>query len=192
MKMLKTVLLSIIFATLALPAARAQPVPADTPEAVVTAMNASMAAGDWQAAAAWFDPQALQDFRAMLAPLVDTVPEAQQGLMVAMLFDGNSVDSLKRASDAEFFASFMAGMMRMSGGKLERNDIIGSVAEGDELRHVVTRATASAEGVRITKMEVVSLRKTPHGWRAMLKGDMTGMVEALKSRMGATSGQTQD
>ncbi|MDO5609311.1 MAG: hypothetical protein Q4G62_00770 [Pseudomonadota bacterium] len=189
MKMLKTVLLSIILAMLALPAARAQPVPTDTPEAVVAAMNASMAVADWQAAAAWFDPQALQDFRAMLAPLVDAVPDAQQSVILAMLFAGSSAEDLKRASDAEFFASFMAAMMR---GKLEDNDIIGSVAEGDELRHVVTRATASAEGVRITKMEVVSLRKTPHGWRAMLKGDMTGMVEALKSRMGATSGQVAD
>lgn len=192
MKMLKILLLSIILMMFSLPIARARQAPADSPEAVVVAMNEAMAKGDWKASATWFDPKALKDFRAMLAPVLDAVPNGQGGSMIAMLFDAESADSLKRASDAEYFASFIAGTMRMSGSELESNEIIGSVAEGDDLRHVVTRSTASAQGVRITNMEVISLRKTPQGWRVLLKGDMTGMVETLKSRLGAVSGQGQD
>ncbi|MGY0504109.1 hypothetical protein [Luteimonas sp. e5] len=184
-------LLAIVLA-LGLPVARAQHATTDTPESVVAAMNTSMMAGDWNAAAAWFDPQALQDFRAMLAPLIETTPAEARAALLGTLFDVESADALSGVSDAEFFASFMTGLMRTSGGMVEAAQIIGSVAEGDDLRHVVTRSTASAQGVRVSRMDVVSLRRTPQGWRALLKGDMTGLVEALKAQAQQAAGQGPD
>ena len=54
----------------------------ETAEAAVEAMNKAMQAGDWKAAAATFDTQAIKDFRAMLMPVIDSLPQDQADAMV--------------------------------------------------------------------------------------------------------------
>ena len=71
-------------------------------------------------------------------------------------------------------------MMQTSGGKLEGQEILGGISEGAERRHMVVRSTASAMGVSITQMEVVSLNLTPQGWRLALSGKIDGMAKALQ------------
>lgn len=168
--------------------ALAQSVRTASPEAMVEAMSRAMAAGDWTAAAASFDPQALKDFRALLMPVLERLPADQAEAMAASVFSRQSVARLRNGSDAEFFAAFMAGMMAMGGGRLEASQVIGSVAEGSDLRHVVVRNRASASGLSMTKMEVVSVRRTPEGWRVLLKGEMKGLAEAMVRRLGQPGG----
>ena len=66
------------------------------------------------------------------------------------------------------------------------------VAEGADVRHVVTRSKVAAQGIEMTKMDVVSLRRTPQGWRVQLKGDMTGMAELMKRRLQGDGGKGAD
>lgn len=195
MKYLARLLLPVLLATSALPLQAQAPAPAaaaNTPQATVAAMNQAMERGDWKAAAAQFDPQALKDFRAMLMPVIDAAPAAQRETMVKTMFDIGSLDELKRASDGDFFASYMGGILSLAGGKLVSNDIIGEVAEGADVRHVVTRSRVAAQGIEMTKMDVVSLRRTPQGWRVQLKGDMTGMAELMKRRLQGDGGKGAD
>lgn len=158
----------------------------ETAEAAVEAMNKAMQAGDWKAAAAIFDTQAIKDFRAMLMPVIDGLPQDQADAMVKTIFAAPSAASLRKQSDAEFFSGFMGGLMAMAGGKIEDTQVIGSVTEGESTRHVVVRNRVSAMGLSMTKMEVVSALNTPQGWRLQLKGDMKGMAETMARRLRAT------
>lgn len=76
--------------------------------------------------------------------------------------------------------------MAMAGGKIEDTQVIGSVAEGESIRHVVVRNRISGMGVSMTKMEVVGARETKEGWRLQLKGDMKGMAETIARRLRGT------
>lgn len=67
----------------------------ETPEAAVEAMNQAMLAGDWDAVAATSDPEALRDFRAILMPVVDSLPAEQPDVMVKTIFAATSAASLR-------------------------------------------------------------------------------------------------
>lgn len=54
-----------------------------------------MQAGDWDAVAAAFDPGALRAFRAILMPVVDSLPQDQADAMVKTIFAATSAASLR-------------------------------------------------------------------------------------------------
>ena len=167
------------------PASHAQAV-ADTPEAVAGAMYSRMQGGDMRGAAELFDPAALKEFHDMLGPVMGLLAEDGDATpMLGPLFGGASPKQLKSASDGEFFAAMLNGILGRSGVKLESQQILGSVAEGPDLRHVVTRNTASGLGMTMTEMEVVSLRRVDGAWRVLLSGQMKGMAEAIRRGLDA-------
>jgi hypothetical protein len=172
----KTLLALSLIGT-SLPILAAELTPIDTPETVLRESYRRMQASDWNSAAETFDPAALKQFREMLAPIL----EASEGAgMLALFFDGQTAESLKAMSDQAFFAGMIANMMKTSGGTLDSQQVIGGVAEGADRMHMVVRSKASAMGLSITQMEVVTLNNTPDGWRLALSGKMEGMAQALQ------------
>lgn len=175
----------------------AAPPPKDaTPEQVATEAYARMKAGDWQGAAETFDPAALARFRAMMQPVIDaaakpapasddgTVAIDTSGMVLAMLFSpATSIDEVRALSDAEFMGRVMKNMTGMGKVQLDRQTLLGAVPEGPDVVHLVARAQASADGVAMTQMEVITLNRTPDGWRLAMSGDMSGLAEALGARM---------
>ena len=178
---MKTILRSLLLALL-LPTAMVQAqAAADTPEAVAGALFSRMQGGDMRGAAELFDPAALKEFHDMLGPVVEMLADdGAASPAIGSLFGDASPKQLKSASDAEFFAAMLGGILGRSGVKLESQQVIGSIAEGPDLRHVVTRNTASGMGLTITEMEVVSLRRVDGAWRALLSGQMKGMADAIR------------
>lgn len=152
-------------------------------EQVAAESYARMRAGDWQAAAETFDPAALKQFRDMMAPMLEgPVGEAMAGMFFG---EGQRGGDLAKMSDGAFFAGFMRNVSGGVGARLEGQQILGAVAEGPDRQHLVTRATAEAMGVRMTQMEVVTLNRTPQGWRLALSGELEGMAQALRRASGA-------
>lgn len=188
-------LAALLWAPLAQAADAAAAVDLSQPEAVVEAMSGRAQARDWKGVAALFDPAALKDFRGLLAPLValaaKEAPEAGAGPdpRLALLFAGMDAKQLAGASDADFFAAYMGGMVNMAQADVGKTEILGSVAEGEDRRHVVVRSTASAMGIAITKMQVVSLRHRAEGWRIELSGDVRGMAEAMNRQLSGEGGE---
>jgi len=187
--------LSAIVLTAALCFANAAPLwaadlkPDASPEAVLQESFRRMKASEWAAAADAFDPAALEQFREMLAPIL----ESDDGAGVMAMFFGDSVspESLKSMSDQAFFAGLMGTPHANLGGTLESQEVLGGVAEGPERMHMVVRSKAAAMGLSITQMEVVTLNKTPQGWRLALSGKMEGMAQALKLLGGKTSPESE-
>ncbi|MBN8212038.1 MAG: hypothetical protein J0M09_03895 [Xanthomonadales bacterium] len=169
------------------------------PEQVAREAYRRMQTADWVAAAETFDPAALKRFRELLLPVLDVVGVAGKdradqeqdneqdkasagALMLWVLFaPATSVEEIKALSDREVFARIMANTMSLASAKLEGQDVIGSVAEGSDMVHVVTRNVAKVEAMTMTKVEAITLHRTPHGWRLALTGDLEGLAETLQA-----------
>lgn len=171
------------------PLAAAELTPEMSAEQVAAEAYARMRAGDWPSAAEAFDPAALKQFRDMMAPMLEgPVGEAMAGMFFGA---GSSGSDLAKMNDAAFFAGFMRTVSSGTGARLDGQDILGKVPEGPDRQHLVTRTTAEAMGVRMTQMEVVTLNRTPQGWRLALSGELEGMAQALR-RASASTPKTPD
>jgi hypothetical protein len=156
------------------------------PEQVAHEAYTRMQAADWVAAAETFDPAALKRFRELLLPVLDAAGKDQankgQGtepdgaLMLWVLF-------APAKSDREVFARIMANTVSLASAKLEGQQVIGSVAEGADMVHVVTRNVAKVDTMIMTKVEAITLHRTAQGWRLALTGDLEGLAEALQASM---------
>ncbi|MGN6153416.1 MAG: hypothetical protein ACTHOH_15645 [Lysobacteraceae bacterium] len=172
-------LLAFVLLCGALPLSAAQLTPDMTPQQVAAESFERMRAGDWPGAAATFDPAALRQFRGMLGATDDAGKLAP---MLQMLLGVDDAAALAKLDDTAFFAGFLKTMMGRMQGMVSLGDqqILGAVPEGDRQVHLVTRNTAEAMGIRMTRMEVVSLNRTPQGWRLALSGQMEGMAEMMR------------
>jgi hypothetical protein len=181
-------------------ASAAELTPELPPEQVAREAYARMRAGDWVAAADTFDPAALKRFRELLAPVFDAADRRGKGpadkaqgadagagagagaLMLWVLFaPATSVDEIRKLSDREVFARIMGNTMSLANAELEEQQVIGSVAEGPDMVHVVTRNVARVDAMSLTKVEAITLQRTAQGWRLALTGDLEGLAETLQA-----------
>ena len=167
--------LAVVFAV-ALAASAATP-PAAQPagqaeaEAAVRAYTAAVAEGDFEAAAERMDPAELAQFVDLLEPLV-----ALSGAPA----DAGPVP--ERAPAA--FAWFLETMGGMAPGLTEamqttRAEVLGSVAEGDSLVHVVLRTRASVMGLDAEQVSTTTARRRDGRWVVALSGDLRTFSQAM-------------
>lgn len=175
---LRSVALSCLLAC-AWPLSAAELKPDMTPEQVAGEAYARMRAGDWPGAAETFDPAALKQFRGFFGAQGETSPMAPMLQALLGIEDGKSLDTL---DDTAFFAGFLQSMMGRMGGMvtLGGQQILGGVPEGADRMHLVARTSAEAMGLKMTNMEVVTLNRTPGGWRLALSGQMEGMAALFR------------
>lgn len=200
MSRLRLLTASLLLACLPAVAFAAPPPPDATPEQVAAEAYARMKASDWGGAAETFDPKALASFRGMMQPVleatVNPAPSTEGGkteaagdmsaLFLAMMFSpATSMDEIRALSDAQFLGRVMKNMTSMGGMSLESQSLLGAVAEGPDTVHLVARTKANAEGLSMTHMEVITLNRTPAGWRLAMSGEIRGLAEALSSTLGS-------
>lgn len=136
-------------------------------------------------------PEALKKFKKMIVPLAEAAAEEGEGKEILTLFTGVSdTDELKKLSNRKFFLAFYRGIVTklpemrqlLQGAEFET---IGHVIEGKDRAHVVCRLTMSLQGVKFTKMNVLSLKRTDGGWAMLLSGEVEGMANVLKKQYGS-------
>jgi hypothetical protein len=158
----------------------------ETPEAVTRQYGAAMRANDWVGTAELMHPEALAKFRRMFLPLVNA---DSTGRLCQRLFAASSAAELAALPDAELFARFFRTLVS-DGPELSSMfagaDLVpvGHVLEGVDVAHVVFRMKVAADGVMLTKMQAVSLRRVGSTWRVLLSGDFEGLAAALARRTG--------
>lgn len=159
-----------------------------TPEAVAARYLSAMQAGDWTGMAAVMHPDALQQLRELMDPLfTSTVPEAeafrQQFLGVRTAAEAAAL------SDTTVFTNFVRGLnarnppaaQALSEARIEQ---IGHVTEGTDVAHVVYRATLDVEGMSVTNVSVMTLKRSGDGWGVLLTGDYSSLATALRQALG--------
>jgi hypothetical protein len=133
-----------------------------------------------------YDPEALEEFRSMMVPPLEASSEEFPEEMVSGFFegifgDGKTIERIREMSDAEFFSSFLSNSLEMASevGKVnfKNLDVIGSVPEGDSIRHILTRMYVEIGDMEFEKLEVLSVKKMGDGWGIILSGQVKGLAE---------------
>jgi hypothetical protein len=148
-----------------------------------------MRAGELEANAALMDPEALASLKRTFTPLV---AQDAGGEVLRMLFGVGSRAEYDALSPAGVYRNFLTAVMNLQpemkavmAGSTAR--VIGRVDEGADTTHVVYRIGMEIEGARMNKIETLSLRRTPAGWRATLSADVENFVSALMRQQAEAS-----
>ena len=157
----------------------------ETPETVTRQFGAAMRANDWVGTAELMHPDALAHFREMFIPIVSAYPS---GRLCNRLFATTSPAEVAALSNTELFARFfrtlVSGEPELSGMFAGKDLVpVGHVVEGNDA-HVVFRMKVAADGVMITKVQAMSLRRMGATWRVLLSGEFEGLATALARRTG--------
>jgi hypothetical protein len=158
----------------------------ETPEAVTRQFGAAMRANDWVGTAHLMHPEALARFRSMFVPILKA---DSTGELCERLFATTSSAEVAALPDAELFARFFRTLVNGTpelGGLFAGADMVpvGHVLEGTDVAHVVFRMKVAADGVSITKLQAMSLRRSGSTWRVLLSGEFEGLAAALARRTG--------
>ena len=152
-------------------------------EAVAVAYMDAIGAGDWLAAGQTIDPDELVAMGEILSFIAeqDSTGEAAKGLGLQGSAEG-----------AEAFAQFMEAVAGMNpvmedAFRTLRYDVLGSVAEGDSLTHVLYRSTTTMFGMEIQSVAVISARWLGDRWAVVLDEQMRGMTRAFEQMSEAFS-----
>ena len=166
----------------AIPAQTAPAQTAETPEQVTERFVAAMRAADWNGMASLMHQNALKEMRQLLAGVFEA-PNA--GQIRQQLLGVTTVQQAQALSDTAVFASLMrmttqdadvAELLRSA-----KVQVLGHVNEGADTVHVVYRMAMTINGIPITKMDVMSLARSPVGWRGLLKGDVTALAAGIRA-----------
>ena len=164
-----------------LPAQQSRPqARAGSPRAVAERVLASLARKDADAFTADVHPEALVAFRSNVVRILEQSATPDQRAQGLQFFGGaKSIDELRKLPADRVFSAYMRGVFaRMSarGPVQVTNSIVGEVAEGESLVHVVYRARVTQGGQSVVNVAVLTLRRTPGGWKAQLEGDLQGLA----------------
>lgn len=143
--------------------------------------------GDYDKAATFFAPEALEDFREMLN-FGDALPEEEaQQLYTTFFGAGATKQTVAEMSDVEFFSKFLSFVMQQASAagnvNFDQVEILGEVPEGENIMHVLTRTHISAGEIKLEAMEVVSFTNSEGTWKTMLSGKMKGIGAQLKAAL---------
>jgi hypothetical protein len=158
----------------------------ESPEEVAKVGLDLVSKQDWPAYTHLMHREALKSMKQMFRPIVaaDESGQAAQGL-----FSVSNLSRYDAASDSALFCSLMVNMMKIAPTMAEvvknaQYTVIGSVAEGQDLAHVVYRVSTSGQEVTVTKVSAITLRRDGDTWRFLLSGNIEGLVSALKKGQG--------
>ena len=177
--------LSLVALTARAPQAQIpQPQGAETPEQVTERFIAAMRAADWQGMASLMHQNALKQMRQLLAGVFEA-PNA--GPIRQQLLGVTTVQQAQAMSDTAVFAALMRMTTQDANvAELLKNakvQVLGHVNESPDTVHVVYRMVMTINGVPVTKMDVMSLARSPVGWRGLLKGDFSALAAGLRAAM---------
>ena len=158
---------------------------ADTPENICKSYFDLLKNQQWDEISGLYDPTALRDFREMMSFLIEIPDEESQEILAQFFGPGTTKVSLKTMPDDLFFSSFLKATMSLAAqfGQFDfkKIDVLGSVPEGANLRHVVTRTITEMGEMSLETMSVISFKKTNEGWKILMQGKFKGMANQMKS-----------
>lgn len=156
-----------------------------TPEEVVARYFETFRTGDYAANAAMMDPAALEELKSSMTQLVDLAGAEPAGELEAT-FGVSTAEELRALPAATLYER----MLRSTLGRAEvaevmasaEMDVIGHVAEGEDLAHVVYRMRMRVGETEVDQVQLAPLRRTADGWRVMLTGSLAGMMQGMGGR----------
>jgi hypothetical protein len=169
-------------------------------EKVVAASMAAAARSDWKAYAALVHPDSLQDYKNMWLPVVKATarqgPE-QQAELLSLFKGARDLKSLSGLAPKEFFVNSMTGLasrfkgvtapfpVPQVGSTAVDSRIIGTVHDGADLAYVVVRSRIKYPGSDLTKVDVVTVKRSGKEWKLMLPEVVRVMADTFRRTLQA-------
>ncbi len=171
----------------AVEAPEAAPEPAGpTPsEAAARAFFDALHAANWEGCAASLHPKALEEFDGVLRGRLIAAAEGGQTEQVLALLDGvDDLEGLRALPPDRFFVLIMSSRSKAQPQMVQmlnasRTEVIGEVAEGDDLRHVVYRMSGDlGNNIKFEEMGVLRVLRDGETWRPMLSDELKRLVQS--------------
>lgn len=129
-------------------------------------------------------PEALDRFRGMLQPLLQTASESEDSALKLIFGPNVSSKALREMSPKGFmrvFMEFVAAQVEDAGVSFADLEIVGSIPEGKTV-HVLARLGVGGP-ISMKSMEIISLRQHEKTWMVLLTGEMEGLAQMLRQSM---------
>ena len=154
------------------------------PEAAFKTFVEAARENDWAACSQMMHPEALAEFHRAFTSIARS---DESGEVARMFFGVESGEDVVKLSPSSSFERVMQAIIAMYPGTEEifgtsETTILGSVPEG-EVIHIVYRVYMEIEGGSVSKIAVASFKRDGDQWRALLTGDMEGMIQAFQGQM---------
>ena len=135
----------------------------------------------WEPMSDLLHPETLREFDQVAHQIVESL----RGDSVLIQLYGVSQAEFQAWSDKETFVRTMAGMVRYARGLMESQvstdmEILGTVAEGDSLSHVVYREVTDHMGTLTGGVAVVTLERSRGRWLVRQNAEIEVLKTALR------------
>lgn len=161
---------------------RQAPAAPGSARAVAQRTLAAQAARNPEAFAREVSPQDLAAFRAQLLPGIQkALAGDNRAQALAMFAPAKTYAEIEKLPAERIYALYLGAVMRRVGsaGPLQvTNTVLGEVPEGDSLVHVVYRQRVRSGSSGANNVAVLTLRRTPGGWKVVLEAGQAGMGAA--------------
>jgi len=152
-----------------------------TPEAAAREYISVMTQGNWSRTARLMHPSALSELKSFFAVLAAADSSAQ---MLQPIFRVRTATEFDALSPEEVYSRLLTTVTASNPGMREamlgiRAEVLGSVADGPDHAHVVYRMFMTVDGMQVSRMDVLSFRRSGDRWMALLTGDLRVMAETL-------------
>ena len=176
------------------PASAQRAYPASTPEELILSMGEATRAGDWDGMAGLMHPAALAEVRELFMPLLATPATAE---VLPMLFGVETAEEVANLTDAQLFAALMRrvlGEEQMTAELLKsaKVEIVGSVREGADTVHVLSRIRMTYGKASFRSLEVGSAIRDGAVWRGLLSGEIAGLAAMLQEAIDEGAAAPED
>ena len=139
-----------------------------------------MRAQEFDRLAAMMHPEALDQLSRTFGAIAAA---DSSGEVLGQIFGTRSLAEFRALTPADVFARLNRSLIQSPEMQQAFTSMdvtfVGSVPEPPDMAHVVYRMRMTVEGVTVGKTEVLSFKRLGSEWRALLTGDLEGMIQAL-------------
>lgn len=153
---------------------------AGSPRAVAERVLGALASRNATAFVSDMHPEALAAFKSGVVRGLSQVTAAEDKAEAENFFQGSEkFDQLSSMPADRFFSAYMGGVfqrMRQEGDVRVNYAVLGEVPEGTNLVHVVYRGRITAGDRSLSDVDILTLRRSPGGWKALLSGELRALA----------------
>ncbi len=158
----------------------------DPARSVVEGYIAAQHRLDWKAAASYIAPTDLAEFKKTFQSIFAGIPGTiDTTILRPASFGKRNAADIASADSVSYFAGIFTTVFELypvmrDMASTSENKVLGSVNEGDTLKHFLCRVNAKVQQETISNVEVISLYKSGGKWYVMVKRSMEQMANLVR------------
>ncbi len=158
----------------------------DPARSVVEGYIAAQHRLDWKAAASYIAPADLAEFKRLFQSIFAGIPgPIDTTILRPASFGKKTAAEIASADSIAYFAGVFTTIFDLYPVMREMattasDSILGSVNEGENMRHFLCRVNTTAQKEKISNIEVVSLQKIGGKWFVMAKRSIEQMANLMR------------